>query len=139
MGKSQISDSVIKTSGAIIKNGNGDFLLQLRGFDAPTYPDKWIIFGGHCEGGETPVETVVREIFEELGINFKKERFSYAGDFYFNNESGEKNVTFLFRLSIEPEEKIILGEGVDFGFFKKEEIKNLPVPPWMGEIVEKYF
>jgi 8-oxo-dGTP diphosphatase len=46
----------------------GNVLLGLR---APhkTYPDCWDMFGGHIEAGETEVETLVRELGEELGIN----------------------------------------------------------------------
>ena len=47
-------------------NPNGKFLLQHRDDDAPTYPGYWGFFGGAIEAGETPVEALCREAYEEL-------------------------------------------------------------------------
>lgn len=33
--------------------------------------NKWLQPGGHIEGFETPIETAIRETFEETGINIK--------------------------------------------------------------------
>jgi 8-oxo-dGTP diphosphatase len=41
-------------------------LLQHRTDDAPFFPGYWAFFGGGCEAYETPMETVIRETWEEL-------------------------------------------------------------------------
>jgi 8-oxo-dGTP diphosphatase len=46
----------------------GDVLLGLRA-SHKTFPNCWDMFGGHIEAGETEVDTLVRELGEELGIN----------------------------------------------------------------------
>ena len=131
--------STIKTTGIIIQNGNGEFLMQLRSSDAPSYKNQWLLFGGHTEGSETPLDCAKRELLEELEINFEDDRFVYAGKELYPNESGEMIETSLFKLHIKPEERIMLGEGAGFGFFKKEEVTNLPMPEFMKNMAEKYF
>lgn len=43
-------------------------LLGRRALCQSFYPDTWDLIGGHCEGSETPEETLVRELQEEIGI-----------------------------------------------------------------------
>ena len=43
-------------------------LLARRSEDRKFYPGVWDILGGHCEGNETPADTLVRELEEELGV-----------------------------------------------------------------------
>ena len=63
----------ITAGGAIIKSGR--ILLGLRAAQGSYYPGFWDIFGGHCEAGETPEETLSRELYEELGILPEKVSF----------------------------------------------------------------
>lgn len=46
---------------------DGDRVLLARRADAP-WKGMWATPGGFCESGEHPVETVKREVFEELGL-----------------------------------------------------------------------
>ena len=43
-------------------------LLGKRAAGRPFYPDLWDLPGGHCEPGETPEQTLVRELREEIGV-----------------------------------------------------------------------
>ncbi|HXQ35332.1 MAG TPA: NUDIX domain-containing protein [Anaerolineales bacterium] len=43
-------------------------LLGRRSPDREFYPNVWDVFGGHIEPGEQPVQTLVREVQEELNI-----------------------------------------------------------------------
>ena len=48
-----------------IQNENGDFLMQKR---VPQKGGDWGVTGGHPKSGETPVEGMLTEIKEELGV-----------------------------------------------------------------------
>ncbi len=47
---------------------DGRILLGLRSADRDYYANKWDVFGGHCEKGETLEQILVRELYDELGI-----------------------------------------------------------------------
>ena len=55
------------TAGGVLIRG-GRILLGLRRADRRHFPGCWDVFGGHCEGSESPREALVRELAEELGI-----------------------------------------------------------------------
>ncbi|WP_152186050.1 NUDIX domain-containing protein [Segeticoccus rhizosphaerae] len=48
---------------------DGYVLLAHRHPSRQWYPDCWDLVGGHVEPGEQPVEAVVRECLEELGVD----------------------------------------------------------------------
>lgn len=48
---------------------DGRILLAHRHPRRRWYPDCWDLVGGHVEPGETPVDAVVRECREEIGVN----------------------------------------------------------------------
>ncbi len=53
----------------IIKNKNQEVLLAQRPLHKKIAPGIYHIPGGHVEFGETPEQAIVREIFEEFGLN----------------------------------------------------------------------
>ena len=55
-----------------IRNSKGEFLMQKR---TPRKGGDWGVTGGHPKSGETPIEGIITEVNEELGLNFSKEDF----------------------------------------------------------------
>ena len=49
-----------------IQNSNGKFLMQKR---TPNKGGDWGVTGGHPKSGETPIEGIITEVKEELGID----------------------------------------------------------------------
>lgn len=56
----------------VIRNSKGEFLMQKR---VEAKGGDWGVTGGHPKSGETPLEGIVTEIKEELGLDFSKETF----------------------------------------------------------------
>jgi len=56
----------------VIRNSNGEFLMQKR---VKNKGGDWGITGGHPKSGETPIEGIVSEVREELGLDFSNENF----------------------------------------------------------------
>lgn len=67
----------------------GRFLLQKRSMTKDTQPGRWdTSVGGHAAPGETPVESVLREAEEELGLRLgpAEVRFLYDYDWVSDRE-----------------------------------------------------
>ena len=56
----------------VIRNSKGEFLMQKR---VETKGGDWGVTGGHPKSGETPIEGIITEVKEELGLDFSKEEF----------------------------------------------------------------
>lgn len=94
-----------KVAKLVIVDGNGKYLLLYR--------DKHRIFGndpdlpgGTMEPGEQLINTMIREVYEEIGlkINMNEVRQIYQGFDY--NHHGAEHVLYIYELSIHP--KIVL-------------------------------
>ena len=56
----------------VIRNSNGEFLMQKR---VESKGGDWGVTGGHPKSGETPMEGIITEVKEELGLDFSNENF----------------------------------------------------------------
>lgn len=65
-------------------NNNGELLIQKRAASKKDEPNKWDLSGaGHIDMGETPQETAIRELNEELGIKLDSSELELV-DAYLN-------------------------------------------------------
>lgn len=71
---------------------NGDQFLLLNRLKKPQM-GTWNGVGGKIESGETPLESVIRETFEETGILLKE--LTYAGNVIFKSNEGREGM-YLF-------------------------------------------
>jgi ADP-ribose pyrophosphatase YjhB (NUDIX family) len=62
------SDGHIRVGVATVLERNGWVLLTRRHSKLRSFPDVWVVPGGHIEGTETLAETAKRELFEETGL-----------------------------------------------------------------------
>lgn len=58
---------------AVIRNSKGEFLMQKR---VESKGGDWGVTGGHPKSGETPIEGIITEVKEELGLVFSAEGFT---------------------------------------------------------------
>lgn len=57
----------------VVQDCEGNVLLTKRAAKMRTFPDSWILPGGHIDPGETLENCVMRELWEETGIHIEKE------------------------------------------------------------------
>jgi 8-oxo-dGTP diphosphatase len=95
----------------------GRWLIQLRDDRATIVaPGRWGLFGGHMEPGETPEQSLRRELIEEIG---------YSGGLltpWFRSAAGGR-VRHVFRVALDVEpEQLELREGQDMTLASLEEL-----------------
>lgn len=126
---------------AIITCG-GKLLLEKR-----RDSDTWGLVGGGVKKHEEPIDAIVREIYEELGIRVKKDQFRKLAVYgepgrvaAYCDGSVWRMVIVVFALELEREPQITLSaESRDMRFFSKEELKDIDIVITHSDIVEDWF
>ena len=86
------SEQAIFTNLCMVYDDTGNILVENR-ID-PTWPG--LCFpGGHVEPGESFVESVIREVWEETGLTIKNPRL--CGTKQFQTDRGERYVVFFYK------------------------------------------
>ena len=109
--------------------------------------DTWGLVGGGVKKTEEPIDAMVREVKEELGLRIPKERFRKLAVY---GEPGRvaaycdgsiwRMVVVVYALELEEEPEIILSaESRDMRFFTKEELKDIEIVITHSDIVEDHF
>jgi len=80
---------------AYIYNSSNEFLLQQRSFDKEFLPGGWDIHLGHVAAGESSKEGMTREIKEELGLVFPKDKMRFIGRVFWGIHNHIIDIYFL--------------------------------------------
>ena len=112
-------------SGCKIALLHGDTILTILRDDISTipYPNMWDFPGGGRENDETPFECIKREVFEELGIELKKESITWVK--YYQGFVHPEKVSVFMVASICQEliDQIVFGdEGQGYKLVNIEEL-----------------
>ncbi|PFA22765.1 MULTISPECIES: NUDIX domain-containing protein [Bacillus cereus group] len=113
---------------AIIKNEQGEILFQYPG------GEYWSLPAGAIELGETPEEAVIREVWEETGlqVQIKEIKGVFGGkDFRhtYENEDQVEYIVVVFECEvIEGELKAIDGESLKLQYFSAHKRPKLALP-----------
>jgi len=110
--------------GIILARSSQRFLLAHRG-EGTLQAGTWGTWGGACDGDETPIETVRREMQEEAGIQQEMELHEL---YTFRHESGFSYTNFLAIIE-EEFEPVLNWETQGFGWF---EFNQWPDPLHFG-------
>lgn len=127
---------------AIISTDKNEILLQLRD-SKPTifYPNYWGCFGGAVEIGEADKDAIVRELWEELGLEIFSCNYFTKLSLDFLPIGGENVYRTYFHLSIKGSQvsQIKLGEGSDYVLVPKNKISNYLITPYDKFALDLYF
>jgi 8-oxo-dGTP diphosphatase len=137
------NEKILKVSAAIIIDSKKRFLLQKKDSGYPLGPNKWSLVGGAVEKGENTKETIQREIKEEIGINFDKDKINPFGELLFEGNLNGRFLRvnhYMFIVNFDKRiSDIKIGEGAGFAFFEKEELKKINLMPPTKEMLERFF
>lgn len=115
------------TSTALIVRG-GRVLLGKR-TSKVRFAGMWDAFGGHREAGETPVHTLVRELFEELGIRVTEAKFLHE----YEDRDPTSKQTYHHHLYLvtgwRGEPRIANDEHSEIRWFLPGELTKVKLPP----------
>lgn len=111
-------------------------LLHLRDGNTKINPHQWAFFGGASEGEETPAETFIREIKEELGVDILPHEIKPLRD-YVNDEFGIYRHVFFVESELH-KKQMKLGEGADFDWIPLEKVLGYDITEKTREDM-KYF
>lgn len=121
---------------------NGKLLLERR-----RDSDTWGLVGGGVKKREQPIDAMVREVYEELGLRIPRERFHKLAVYgepgrvaAFRDGSVWRMVIVVYSLELEQEPTMrISAESRQLRFFTKEEVCTLQIPVTHSDIVEDWF
>jgi 8-oxo-dGTP pyrophosphatase MutT (NUDIX family) len=136
--QTDVQTPVLQSAHAILLL-DGRYILQLRD-NKPDIaaPGQWTLFGGMIAGGEIPLQSIQREIFEELSIQPNEFRYLWFSD-YFAEFEQEWIRSWFFSADVKdawPQYKLI--EGQDVGIFSYDQIKTLKMPWVIRETIDRY-
>jgi 8-oxo-dGTP pyrophosphatase MutT (NUDIX family) len=101
---------------------HNECILVAEGYDAVKNQHFYRPLGGGIEFGEPSVETICRELMEELNVEVDKQSLQYLGAleniFYFNGTPGHEIILIYDGALKEPklyDQAMIIGNEVDMG------------------------
>ena len=139
-------------------NGEAEVLLQKRALNKDSFPGRYdTSSAGHIQAGDEPLESAIRELSEELGIQAEPEDLQFAGTFHIQYEKefhgklfkdNEFSFVYIYKGKVDISELSIQKEELEsVEWFNLEEVYHACQPPRdekfcvpMGglEIVRKY-
>lgn len=118
---------------------DGNCILQLRD-NKPTIAaaGQWSLFGGKIKIGETPLQTIRREVYEELSTEPAEYSYLWCTDYYSLFEKTVVRSWFFASdvTTVWPGHK--LREGKDVRAFRFKQLASLDIPSVMYQTLERF-
>ena len=125
-------------SAAIIESGSRILLNQRDLITSIPYPGHWQLFGGHAKDKEDPIETLLRELKEELGKQFKESEMKFLGEFK-RVERDSGIITIYYHQGNYTTSDFRLGEGHSMAFVNINYLPKMRLCPDMKDILSKIY
>lgn len=95
------------------------------------YPDRWGLFGGTVDEGETPAQAIKREVAEELSWTPPEPKYLLTWE-----EPDRACTSYIFGVPLTvPTSELTLTEGQAFGLFTFEELTQLLLVPKISQML----
>jgi 8-oxo-dGTP diphosphatase len=125
---------------ALVLDGAGRLLLVRQADDGV-----WSLPGGVVEPDEAPADAVVRETWEETGLAVEPVRLAavHGGpEFVVRYPNGDETQYVIVVFACEVRGGAPRADGdetTDVAFFSAEEVRALPLAPWLAGVIGGYF
>ena len=128
-----------EVAACLLFDKNGKLLIYLRD-DKPgiSFPNHWDLFGGIMEEGETPEQTLVRELKEEIGIELKEFHFYKTFDCIEGDIRPNRKYIYYAQINYLPEDLKLLDVGQRIVGIDLSERSNYPFANILFDIVEDF-
>ena len=117
---------------------NGGWLMHCRPLEKP-HGGLWEFPGGKIEGFELPIESLIRELNEELGIVIDPAHCAPIGFAEDQRKQGAPPIVILFYKVTDWVGEPQALEGGRIGWFTPQEIANLSKPPLDEQLTAQLF
>ena len=98
--------------------------------------DEWDIPGGKIENNHNVIETLVREVKEELNITIDNYNILLAKKYLFRKQ---EIIVIVYNSKITNEDPISLSfENIDYNFFSYNELNQLKLTPWAKDSIDEF-
>lgn len=98
--------------------------------------DEWDIPGGKIENNHNVIETLVREVKEELNITIDNYNILLAKKYLFRKQ---EIIVIVYNSKITNEDPISLSfENIDYNFFSYNELNKLKLTPWAKDSIDEF-
>jgi len=108
---------------ALIFNKKGKILLGKRRDSS-----KWSFVGGGLDAGETPLECIKREVFEEVGLKIKSKDFKFVEKKALKTVKGNNKIIYIFITYLKKKAIIDFSKDPDLEFKETKFIKPNLIP-----------
>jgi 8-oxo-dGTP diphosphatase len=122
--KVQKNPTIVLVVAAALMADDGRILLQKRRLGT-AFGGLWEFPGGKIEDGETPEMALVREIYEELGVQLAVEDVEAVG-FAHHQDQPHLILLYMCRKWIGDVQCL---DGAAIGWFTSDEVAGLAMPP----------
>ncbi len=115
-------------AGIVFRDHVGRVLLQFRDDWASKSPLCFAIFGGAALEGETGVQTALREIKEELGLELTSEDVRPLTELSWDSTRDDATIEVEIFEALKPLAwgEFVINEGCGAAFLSKAEVESLP-------------
>ena len=118
---------------AVIFNEEGKLLTMFRTETAPNRPNTWDLPGGDLESEEEPIDSIIREIKEETGLEVKDVNIFDAGTYVV--EKGMEWATLCYKCKAIGDKVTLSYEHNDYRWVTQEEFLKLESSPKLQRFV----
>ena len=102
----------------VVRRSDGKYLITRRNMDKSWAPGWWEVSGGAVKAGEDSGEAVIREIYEETGLDVRHAKGGFIFSYHRENiKEGDNYFVDVYRFEMEFDEKDIViqkDEVLDF-------------------------